>query len=244
LNYIIQLIPSIFLSRVSRNHRSKYWILRSRRRSIGDWLNIVGILSISIVDLLADLLGESEFNSLASRSSKLGDALLMNLKVLHDFWDSDALLCSEVLAADNDKVDWLVDTGLDWLRVGNLNCGLNGGNNRDIVASLLGNLLAVVVSIAVVSISWGRLADSHHLGITLLLVRNFDSLGSCGFSLLLVRVGADLVVNNCDTLGTDSTGYWVTLLSVNDDLDRDHDVFTDSLKSRGANFSSFNNILD
>merc|ERR1740136_507177 len=149
MNYIIQLIPSIFLSRVSRNHRSRYWI--RRRRRIGDWLNIVGILSISIVDLLADLLGESEFNSLASRSSKLGDALLMNLKILHYFWDSDALLCSEVLAADNDKVDWLVDTGLDWLRVGNLNSWLNSSDNRNIVASLLGNLLAVVVSIAVVS---------------------------------------------------------------------------------------------
>jgi len=204
----------------------------------------MGILSISIVDLLADLLGESEFNSLASRSSKLGDALLMNLKILHDFWDSDALLGSEVLAADNNKVDWLVDTCLNWLRVSNLNSWLNSSNNRDIVASLLGNLLAVVVSIAVVSISWGWLADGHHLGVALLLVRNFDSLGSCGFRLLLVRICADLVVNNCDTLSTDSTGYWVTLLSVNDDLDRDHYVFTDSLKSRGANFSSFNNILD
>ena len=242
MNYIIQLIPSIFLSRVSRNHRSKYWILRSRRRSIGDWLNIVGILGISIVDLLADLLGESEFNSLASRSSKLGDALLMNLKVLHDFWDSDALLCSEVLAADNDKVDWLVDTGLDWLRVGNLNSWLNSSDNRNIVASLLSNLLAVVVSVAVVSVSWGWLADGDHLGVALLDKGNLNSLGSCSFGLLLVRVCADLIVNLLNALGTDGTGDWVALFYVNNDLDGKLNWVADSLKSWGANFGRFNNI--
>ena len=235
-----------FLTNVSRDNRCRVswgrgvggWLNRS------NWLNLMHILSISVVDLLADLLGESEVNSLASRSSKLGDALLFNLNIIHDLWDNDALFGSEVLTADDNQVDWFVDTSLDWLRVGNLNYGLNRGNNRDIVASLLGNLLAVVVSVAVVSVSWGWLTDGDHLGVALLLVRNLNSLGVGSFSLLLVRVGADLIVNNCDTLGTDSTGYWVTLLSVNDDLDRNHDVFTDSLKSRGANFSSFNNILD
>ena len=232
------------LSRISRDDRCRCWVLRSRSRSVGDWLNIMSVLSISVVDLLANLLGESELNSLASRSSKLGDALLMNLNIIHDLWNSDALLCSEVLTADNNQVDWLVDTGLDWLRVGNLNSWFYRGDNRDVVASLLGDLLAVVVSVAVVSVSWGWLADGHHLGVTHLLVRNLNSLGSCGFSLLLVRVGADLIVDNRDTFGTDSTGDWVALLSVNNDLGRDHDVFTDSLKSRGANLSRFYNILN
>jgi len=217
-------------------------VFRSRGRSIGDWLNLMNILSISIVDLLANLLGESEINSLASRSSKLGDALLFNLNIILHLWDSDALLLSEVLAADHDQVDWLVDTGLDWLRVGNLNSWLNRGDNRDIVASLLGNLLAVVVSIAVVSVSWGWLADGDHLGVTHLLVRNLNSLGCCGLSLLLVRVGADLIVNNRHTLSTDSTGDWVALLHINDDLGGDLNVLTDSLKSRGAHFSRLNNI--
>jgi hypothetical protein len=219
-------------------------VIRSRGRSIGDWLNIVSVFSISVVDFLANLLGESQINSLASRSSKLGDALLMDLNIIHDLWDSDALLGSEVLTADNNQVDGLVDTGLDWLRVGNLNSWLNRGDNRDIVASFLGNLLAVVVSIAVVSVSWCWLANGHHLGVTLLLVRNFNSLGSCGFSLLLVRVCADLIVDNGHTLGTDSTGDWVALLSVNDDLGRDLNIFTDSLESRGANLSRFNNIYN
>ena len=202
----------------------------------------MNILSISIVDLLANLLGESKLNILASRGSKLGDALLRGDGGVLNLWDSDALLLCEVLAADSWERDWLVDTGLDWLRVGNLNSWLNRGDNRDIIASLLGNLLAVVVSVAVVSVSWGWLADGNHLGVTLLLVRNLNSLGCCGLSFLLVRVGADLVVNNCHTLSAYGTGDWVALLHVNDDLGGDLNVLTDSLEGRGANLSRFNNI--
>jgi len=218
--------------------------IRSRGRSISDWLNLMSVLSISIVDLLANLLGESKLNSLASRSSKLGDALLGSLGGVFNLWDSDALLLSEVLTADSWERDWLVDTGLDWLRVGNLNSWLNRGDNRDIVASLLGNLLAVVVSVAVVSVSWGWLADGNHLGVALLVEGNLNSLGSGFFGLLLVRVGADLVINLLNALGTDSTGDWVALLYINNDLDSELNWVADSLKSRGANFGGFNNILN
>jgi hypothetical protein len=204
-------------------------IVRGRGRSVGDWLNIMSVLSISIVDLLANLLGESELNILASRSSKLGDALLGSLSGIFNFWDSDALLLSKVLTANSWERDGLVDTGLDWLRVSNLNSWLNNGDNRDIVAGLLGNLLAVVMSIAVVSVSWGWLADSNHLGVALLHEGNLNSLGSCGFNLLLVRVGADLVVDLFNALGTDSTGDWVALLSVNNDLDCKLNWVADSL---------------
>jgi len=210
---------------------------------ISDWLRgLVSVLSISVVDLLADLFGESELNSLASRGSKLGDALLGSHGGVFDRWDGDALLLSEVLAADSWERDWLVDTGLDWLRVGNLNCGRGGGNNGDIVASLLGDLLAVVVSVAVVSISWGWLADGDHLGVALLDKGNLNSLGSGSFGLLLVRVCADLVVDLLNALGTDSTGDWVALFYVNNDLDGKLNWAADSLKSWGANFGRFNNI--
>ena len=204
----------------------------------------MNILSISIVDLLANLLGESELNILASRGSKLGDALLGSLSGILNRWDSDALLLGKVLTADSWERDWLVDTGLDWLRVGNLNSWLNNGDNRDIVASLLGNLLAVVVSIAVVSVSWGWLADGNHLGVTLLVEGNLNSLGSCGFSLLLVRVGADLIVDLLNALGTDSTGHWVALLFVNNFLDGKLNWVANSLKRRSANLCRFDNILD
>ena len=132
----------------------------------------------------------------------------------------------------------------DWHRVGNLNSWLNRGDNRDIVASLLGNLLAVVVSIAVVSISWGWLADGDHLGVTLLLEGNLNGLGSGFLSLLLVRVGADLVVNFLYALGTDSTSNSVALLHILDVLAGEFYWVANSLQSWGAHFSSLNNILN
>jgi len=185
---------------------------------ISDWLNIVSVLSISIVDLLADLLGEGQLNFLASRCSQLGDTLLKCLRDLLNLRDGDALLLREVLTADSWEGDGLVDTGLDWLRVGDSNSWLNNGNNGNVVASLLGDLLAVVVSISMsmsVSISiLGRLADSHHLCLTLLDEGNLNSLGSCLFTLRLVRVGAHLIVDLLDALGTDSTGDCVALLDI------------------------------
>jgi len=93
-----------------------------------------------------------------------------------------------------------------------------------------------------VSVSWGWLADGDHLGVTLLDKGNLNSLGSGGFGLLLVRVGADLIVNLLNALGTDSTGNWVALFYVNNDLDGKLNWAADSLKSWGANFGRFNNI--
>jgi len=179
----------------------------------------MSILSISIVDLLAHLLGKGKLNILASRSSKLGDTLLRGLGGVFNLRNCYALLLSKILTADSWERDRFVDTGLDWLRVGNLNSWLNRGDNRNIVASFLGNFLTVVVSIAVVSITWGRLADGHHLGITLLLEGDLNSLGSGLFNLLLVGVGADLIVNLFNALSTDSSGNWVTLFNINNDLD-------------------------
>ena len=202
----------------------------------------MNILSISVVDLLANLLGESEVNGLTSWSSKLCDTLLLNFDVIHDFWDSDALFSSKVFTTDDDEINWFVDTGLDRLRVGNLNSGLNRSDNRYIVASFLGNLLAVVVSVAVISVSWSWLAHSDHLSVTLLLVRNFNSLGSCGFSLLLVRVSTDLIINNSDTLSTDSASNRVALFLINNHLCWNLNVFTDSFESWSADFSRLNNI--
>jgi len=222
--------------------------IRSRGRSIGDWLNLMSVLSISIVDLLANLLGESKLNSLASRSSKLGDALLGSLGGVFNLWDSDALLLSEVLTADSWERDWLVDTGLDWLRVGNLNSWLNDSHYGDIVASLLGNFLAIVVSVAIsVSMSVAlrcRLADSHHLDLALLGEGNLNSLGVCSLHPLLVRVGADLVINLLNALGTDGTGDWVALLFVYNFLNSELNRVAHCLKSWCADLGSFNDVMD
>jgi len=180
----------------------------------------VGVLSISIVELLADLLGEGEVNVLTGRGSQLGDALLMLLNTLFHLRDGDTLLSSQVLTADSDQVNGLVNTGLDGLREGNHDSRLHRGHNGDIVASLLGNLLAVVVAIAVVAISRGRLADCHHLCVTFLLKRNLHSLGSSVNNLLLVGVNTYFIGNDFHRLTTNSLCHWITLFSVYDFFDR------------------------
>merc|ERR1712106_618207 len=202
----------------------------------------VSVLSITIVEFLADLLREGEVHIVAVGGSKLGDALFMLLNTLLHFGDSYALLGSEVLTADSNQVNGLVNTGLDGLREGNLDSWLNRGDNGDIVASLLGNLFAIVVAIAVVSISWGGLADSHHLSVTLFLIWNLNSLGSCVNNLLLVRVDTDFIGDNFHRFTANCASHRVALLNINDPLDWDLNVLTDCFKSRGAHFSRFNNI--
>jgi hypothetical protein len=202
----------------------------------------VHILSISIVELLADLLGEGEVNVLAARGSQLGDALLMLLNSLLNLRDSDTLLSSKILTADSDQVNRLVNTTFDGLREGNLDGRLNHCYNGDIIASLLGNLLAVVVAIAVVSVSRGRLAHSHHLGVTLLLKGNLHSLGSGVNNPLIIRVDTDLIGDDLNRLTADCTGHRVALFNINDSLHRDINVLTNSFKSRGAHLSCLNNL--
>jgi len=232
----------VCLTLVGGDNWSSSGIDRSGLRGIGDRLLLMHILGISVVELLADLLGEGKVDVLAGRGSKLGDALLVLLNTFLNLRDSDTLLSSQILTADSDEVNGLVDTGLLGLREGNLDSGLNRGDNWDIVASLLGNLLAVVVTIAVVAVARGGLADSHHLGVTLLLIRHLHSFGSSVNNLLLVRVDTDLIGDNLHRLTADCTGYRVALFNIYDPLYWDFNVLTDCFKSWGAHFSRFNNI--
>ena len=180
----------------------------------GGWLVGLGIFGMSVSEFLADLLGEGKLDSLAGGGSKSSNALLDRDTGILDLWDGDAFVLSEVSAGDSGEEDGFVDAGLDWLGVRDGDLGLHNGDNGDIVASLLGNLLAVVVTITVVS---------------------------CG---RLVRVGADLIVNFLSALGTDSTGDWVALFYINNDLDSKLNEVADSLKSGGADFGGPNNILN
>merc|ERR1711981_566334 len=205
-------------------------------------LSLVHILCVSVVDLLAHLLGQGELNSLASRGSQLGDALLLQLDVVHDFGHGDALLLSEVLARDPDQVDGLLDALLDGLGEGNLDILDVLSDDGDIVASLLGDLLAVVVAVLVVSVAGGGLADGDHLGVALPLEGNGDGLGSGGNNLLAVGVDTDLVVNNLNTLTAHGAGHRVALLNINDLLGGDLNGLADGLKGRGADLGGLNNI--
>jgi hypothetical protein len=207
-----------------------------------------GIVGKSVHDLDTDLLGKGELNSLASGGSQGSDTLLESLRNDLDLWDSDTFLFGEVLAADSWERDRFVDTGLDGLGVGDGDSRLNNSHNRDVVASLLGNLLAVVVSVSTmstVSISvLGRLTDGNHLGFALLVERNLNSLGGGFLILWLVRVGADLVIDLLDALGTDSTGDCVALLNILYALTGEFDWGANCFQSWGAHLGSLDNILD
>jgi len=210
-------------------------------------LVFVSVFSMAIDKLNTNLFGESKLHILASWGSKLGDALLRSFSGFFNLRNSNTLLSSQIFTRYSHQTDWLVDTGLDWLRVGNLNSWLNNSHHRDIVASLLGNLLAVIVSISIASVSislrsW--LADGHHLNFAFLCECNFNGLGICSLNPLLVRVCADLIVDLLNALGTDSTGDWVALFFVNNDLDGKLNWVADSLKSWGADFGGLNNILN
>ena len=90
-----------------------------RGRGVGDRLDLVDVLGVSVVDLLADLLEQGELNSLAGGSSQLCDALLLQLDVVPDLGDGDALLLGEILARNSDQVIWLLDALLNGLGEGN-----------------------------------------------------------------------------------------------------------------------------
>jgi hypothetical protein len=208
-------------------------------------LMLNSLMGKAVHNLNTDLLGKGQLNSLASGGSQCSQALLKSFRIILDLWDSDTFLFREVLAADSWKGDGLVDAGLDWLGVGDSYLRLNNSHNRDIVASLLGDLLAVVFSISMsMTISiLGRLADGHHLSFTLLDKRNLNSLRRSNLTLRLVRVGADLVVDFLCALGTDCARNSVTLFGVNYSFNSKFYRRTNCFQGRGANLSQFNHIL-
>ena len=182
-------------------------------------LHIVSLKLHSVVDLLADLLGEGQLDSGAGRGGDNSDALLNNSDALLDLGDGDAGLRDDILAGDDGQVDGLVDAHLLGLGVGNSDGGLDGGDDGDVVASLLGDLLAVVVAVAVISVSGGGLAHGHHLDVALLVEADLDSLGVGLLGLLGVLVDTDLVVDHLGGLGADGGGHGIAHLHIDDLLD-------------------------
>ena len=214
-------------------------------RGIGGLLVFVGVLGESIDNLNADLLGEGQLDGLTGRGGQLSDALLKGLGHILNLGDGDALLLGQVFARDSGQGDGLVDAGLDWLGVGDLNGGLDNGDNGNVVACLLGDLLAVIVAVASISVSVGGwLAHGDHLGDALLLEGNFNSLCGGGLRLGLIGVGADLIVNLLDGLSADGSCDGVALLTVDDSLADQLNRAADSLESGGAHFGGLNDILD
>ena len=212
------------------------------------WVNWLRVMGISIDKLNTDLLGEGKLNLLASWSIQLSDTLFNRLSSILNFWNNDAPVLSDVLAADTGQEDWLVDAGLDWLWVGNSNRNINGSDNWDVVEGLLSNFTAVVMAITSITMtmavtmgSW--LANSDHLNILLLLEGDLNSLGGGVLLLLLVAVGADLVGDLLNGLSADGPGHVIAELNINNLLDGQVDIGTRGLECWGANICNLSYIL-
>merc|ERR1719400_164739 len=214
------------------------------RGGVGGLLVLGGVVGEPVDDLHTDLLGEGELHSLAGGGGQAGHALAEGLADILDLRDGDALLLGQVLAGDPRQGDGLVDTGLDGLGVGDGDNGLNNGDNGDVVAGLLGDLLAVVVAVAVAVSVLGGLAHGHHLGDALLLEGDLNSLGAGGLGLGLVGVGADLVVNLLDALSAHGPGHVIALLLVDDALPGQLNGVADGLEGGDTHFGVLDNILD
>ena len=201
---------------------------------------------VAVVDLLAHLLGEGQLHSLAVGGSKAGDALVDGLGDGLDLGDGDALVLGQVLAGDPGQGDGLVDAGLDGLGVGDGDGGVDNGDHGEVVASLLGDLLAVVVAVSAIAISvvGSGLAHSHHHGLALLGEGDLDSLAGGILVLGLVGVGADLVVDLLDALGTDGPGDVVALLHILDALPAEVNGVAGGVNVGGAHIGGLNNIQD
>ena len=198
----------------------------------------------AVDDAAAHLLGEGELHGAAVGGAQLGDALLHGLHGVLDLGHHDALVGLDVLAGDDGQVNGLLDAGLDGLGVGHGDGGLVHSDHRGVVASLLGDLLAVVVAVAVVAVAWTVLTNGHHLNIASLLKSNIHRLSSGLFCLLFVGVGADLVLDNLDALGADGGGDGVAELAVHDLLDGQLHVSAHGLEGGGAGLHGLNNIDD
>merc|ERR1719500_853423 len=223
---------------------SQFSDLGVRGGGIGGLWGIGGLQlqRMAVVDLLVDLLGEGELDSLAVGGAEGGDALVDGLSDGLNLGDGDALLLREVLAADPGKADGLVHAGLDGLGVDDLDLGLDNGDHGCVVASLLGDLLAVVVAVAAIAVSVPGLADGHHHGLALLDEADLDSLGGGDLGLGLVAVAAHLVVDLLGALSADSPGDDVALLHVLDGLPGELHGGAGSLNVGGAHIGLLHHV--
>merc|ERR1719411_2041235 len=115
-------------------------------------------------------------------------------------------------------------------------------NRRHVVASLLGDLLAVVVAVSAIAVSMSGLTDSHHHGLALLDEADLDSLGGGDLGLGLVAVAAHLVVNLLSALSADSPGHGVALLHILDGLPGQLHGGAGGLNVGGAHISLLHHI--
>ncbi len=206
------------------------------------------ILGVSVDQLDADLLGESELDLLASWGSQFGITLLDGFNGVLDFRNGDALLFGQVFTGDAGKSDGLVDAGLDGFGESNLDGDIDGGNDGNIEGCLLGDLLAVLAGLAVTSVTsitaMAGLANGDHLDLDFLDEGDLNSLGDGVFFLLAVGERADLVGDLLNALGADGANNVVAELLVDDTLDGKFNWSTLGFEGGSADLGDLGYVLD
>lgn len=207
-------------------------------------LVFLGGLSIPIDNFFADLFGQGQLNLLTVGSRQSGDALLNRLDFIFNFRLVDTFFFGDSFAAESGKLDGFVQARLDRLWIGDLDRHIDWANLRDVVGSLLGNFLAVLMSIRVISVSISWLANSHHLDVSLLNKVHINSLGCGILSPWFIVIGADLIINRLNGFLANRSGLSVTIFTINNLLNGDVNILTVGLKGRCANVSQFSHIFN
>ncbi|TRY77799.1 hypothetical protein TCAL_09768, partial [Tigriopus californicus] len=133
---------------------------------------------------------------------------LFNLRLDH------ALVLGDNLTRDLGQSNGLVHTGLDRLGVSNTDVHIQRSNHRHIVLGFLSHLLAVLLTISLVSMTISGLAHGHHLNTGLLLEGHFDGLSGGVLVFLLIGVGAHLIVDLFNGLGAYCSGHIVAVFTI------------------------------
>ena len=199
-------------------------------------------MGISVSKFFTHLLGKSELNSLAGRSTQFSNTFGDNDFRIFNRGDLDGSFLRKVFARHNRQINGFVNAGLDGFRVGNGDRHINRGDNGDIVGSFLGNFFAVVVTITMVPVAMSRLADCDHLDVSLLFKSDLNSFGGGVFGFLNIFVGTDLLGNNCDTSRAYSSCDCVSKVNVNDIFDGQSHILTNNFDCGSTHFSIFHYI--
>ena len=198
--------------------------------------HLVHFVAGAVHKLSADLLGQAELQHLTRGSGDHSLALLHHLYIIHCLGNHDALLLYYVLAANSGQHDGLVHAGLHWFGVGDHYWDVQGHHHGLVVASLLADLLTVLVAVAVVAIASLWLTDCHHLGHTFLLEADLHSLSHGVLGVGHVGVAANLVGDRLRALGTHRPADGLALLLLHDPLYHQVNLHALGLKCGGAHF--------
>lgn len=190
---------------------------------------------MSVNKFHADLFWQSKFNCVTLGCSQLSFAVGNGDCAVFYGGDGDTFGFYDIGAANNGKVNRLLDANFSGLGICNLDGNINSAKDRYVVGSFLSNLFAIfaitsittistipsvstISVVAMVTISMMGLADSDHLNIGNFFKCNRNSFGGCFFIFLSILVCADFLGDYSGAYRTNCASDIVTLFNIYNDL--------------------------